>query len=97
VPLTINGGVLRKLLKKNDKTLLCRKGSAVVGQMAAALAVGSIVLKNDTYLRYAKKYFELADATRSDSTYTAANGFYSSTADSGMSCCGFHLALSCNR
>jgi len=54
------------------------KGSAVVGQMAAALAVGSIVLKNDTYLRYAKKYFELADATRSDSTYTAANGFYSS-------------------
>lgn len=64
--------------KEMTRPYFVGKGSAVVGQMAAALAVGSIVLKNDTYLRYAKKYFELADATRSDSTYTAANGFYSS-------------------
>lgn len=64
--------------KEMDRPYYVGKGSCVVGQMAAALAVGSIVLKNNTYLNYAKKYFVLADTTRSDSTYTEADGFYNS-------------------
>lgn len=52
--------------------------SCVAGQMAAALAIGSIVLDNSTYLQHAKSLFNLADSARSDSGYTAAAGFYNS-------------------
>ena len=54
------------------------KASCVTGQTAAALAIGSIVLNNSTYLTHAKSLFSLADATRSDADYTAASGFYNS-------------------
>lgn len=64
--------------KEMERPYYTGKGSCVTGQMAAALAVGSIVLDNDTYLQHAKSLFNLADTTRSDSTYTEADGFYSS-------------------
>ena len=54
------------------------KASCVTGQTAAALAIGSIVLNNSTYLTHAKSLFSLADSTRSDADYTAAIGFYQS-------------------
>ncbi|NMB34614.1 MAG: endoglucanase [Clostridium sp.] len=64
--------------KEMERPYYTGKGSCVTGQMAAALAVGSIVLEDNTYLKHAKSLFELADTTRSDSTYTEADGFYSS-------------------
>jgi hypothetical protein len=54
------------------------KPTCVTAQMAAALAIGSIVLKNDTYLKHAKSLFSLSDATRSDADYKAAENFYKS-------------------
>jgi len=59
-------------------------GSAVVGEAAAALAVSSIVFKDTDAdysklcLEHAKSLYAFADSTRSDSGYTAANGFYNS-------------------
>ena len=59
-------------------------GSAVVGEAAAALAVASIVYKDidkdysALCLEHAKSLYAFADSTRSDSGYTAANGFYNS-------------------
>ena len=59
-------------------------GSAVVGEAAAALAVASIVFKDTDKdysklcLDHAKSLYAFADSTKSDSGYTAANGFYNS-------------------
>ena len=59
-------------------------GSAVVGEAAAALAVSSIVFKDvdkdysALCLEHAESLYAFADSTRSDSGYTAANGFYNS-------------------
>lgn len=59
-------------------------GSAVAGEAAAALAAASVVFaktdKNyaDECLKHAKSLYKFADETRSDSGYTAANGFYNS-------------------
>ena len=59
-------------------------GSAVVGEAAAALAIASIVFKDTDKdysklcLDHAKSLYAFADSTRSDSGYTAANGFYNS-------------------
>ncbi|MCR5384829.1 MAG: glycoside hydrolase family 9 protein [Saccharofermentans sp.] len=59
-------------------------GSAVVGEASAALAVASLAFKDsDPYysklcLEHAKSLYSFADSTRSDSGYTAANGFYNS-------------------
>ncbi|MGN1411986.1 MAG: glycoside hydrolase family 9 protein [Oscillospiraceae bacterium] len=60
--------------------------SAVLGEMAAALASGAVALKGksdkvDTYIEHAKHYFELADAQKSDSGYNSsdASGFYRSS------------------
>ncbi|SCW63550.1 endoglucanase [Ruminococcaceae bacterium YRB3002] len=59
-------------------------GSAVAGEAAAALAVASIVFKesdpeySDKCLQHAEELYECADTWRSDSGYTAANGFYNS-------------------
>ncbi|MFZ5988342.1 MAG: glycoside hydrolase family 9 protein [Bacillota bacterium] len=59
-------------------TFSTSSASCVAGQMAAALAIGSIVLNNSTYLQHAKSLFTLADSAKSDSGYTAASGFYNS-------------------
>ena len=59
-------------------------GSAVSGEAAAALASASIVFAksdkaySDECLKHARSLFKFADETRSDSGYTAANGFYDS-------------------
>ena len=59
-------------------------GSAVVGEAAAALAIASIVFKDTDKdysklcLDHAKSLYAFADSTKSDSGYTAANGFYNS-------------------
>lgn len=59
-------------------------GSAVTGEAAAALAVASVVFKDSDpdysklCLEHAKSLYDFSDSTRSDSGYTAANGFYNS-------------------
>ena len=59
-------------------------GSAVVGEASAALAVASLAYKDSDpdysklCLEHAKSLYSFADSTRSDSGYTAANGFYNS-------------------
>lgn len=66
-----------------------RDASAVTGQMAAALAAGSVALKGRIpdatcadYLSHAENLFQMADADRSDAGYNAsdAQGFYQSSA-----------------
>ncbi|MGB9878573.1 MAG: glycoside hydrolase family 9 protein, partial [Candidatus Pelagibacter ubique] len=54
------------------------EASACIAESAAALAIGSIVLDDSTYLQHAESLFELADTKRSDDGYTAASGFYNS-------------------
>ena len=59
-------------------------GSCVVGEASAALASASIVFAksdkaySDLCLKHAISLFKFANETRSDSGYTAANGFYTS-------------------
>jgi len=59
-------------------------GSAVCGETAASLAVCSIVFKDidpdysELCLEHAKSLYKFAEDTKSDSGYTAANGFYNS-------------------
>ena len=59
-------------------------GSCVVGEAAAALASASVIFANsdkaysELCLKHAKSLFKFANETRSDSGYTAANGFYTS-------------------
>lgn len=59
-------------------------GSCVVGEAAAALASASVVFAksdkaySELCLKHAKSLFKFANETRSDSGYTAANGFYTS-------------------
>ena len=59
-------------------------GSAVTGEAAAALALASLVFKqtdadySSLCLKHAASLYAFADSTRSDSGYTAANGFYNS-------------------
>jgi hypothetical protein len=67
--------VLEKRMTRPSYT--CR-GSAVTGQTAAALAIGSIVLNNSSYLTHAQSLFNVADSYKSDADYTAAAGFYQS-------------------
>lgn len=59
--------------------------TAVLGEMASALASGALALKGksdkiDTYIEHAKHFFELADAQKSDTGYNGsdAGGFYQS-------------------
>lgn len=59
-------------------------GSCVVGEAAAALAAASVIFSgsdkaySELCLKHAKSLFKFANETRSDSGYTAANGFYTS-------------------
>ena len=59
-------------------------GSAVTGEAAAALASASIIFADSdsaysaSCLKHAKELFAFADATKSDSGYTAASGYYDS-------------------
>lgn len=71
-------GPVEVIEKKMERPTFTGKPTCVTAQMAAALAIGSIVLKDNTYLKHAKSLFELSDKTRSDADYTAAEGFYKS-------------------
>ncbi|MCH5324244.1 MAG: glycoside hydrolase family 9 protein [Eubacterium sp.] len=59
-------------------------GSTVVAEAAAALAATAVVFKDSdpdyakTCLTHAQQLYTFADNTKSDSGYTAANGFYNS-------------------
>lgn len=59
-------------------------GSAVTGEAAAALALGSIVLEDtdpqfaELCLEHAMSLYAFAEKYKSDAGYTAANGFYDS-------------------
>lgn len=58
-------------------------GSAVSAEAAAALAAAGVIFADRdpdyaaTCIQHAKELFSFADTTKSDSGYTAANGFYS--------------------
>lgn len=71
-------GPVEVIEKKMERPAFTCNASCVTGGMAAALAIGSIVLNDDTYLAHAKSLFNLADTVRSDSSYTAAEGYYKS-------------------
>lgn len=66
------------------KVTLDNPGSAVVGEAAASLAACAVVFKDidPAYsakcLTHAKQLYSFAETTKSDSGYTAANGFYNS-------------------
>ena len=72
------------MARPSYKVTLASPGSCVVGATAAALASASIVLKPtdpnyaSTCLTHAQQLFDFAYSTKSDSGYTAANGFYTS-------------------
>lgn len=59
-------------------------GSTVTAETSASLATASIVFKDidsaysDECLKHAKELFNYAETVKSDSGYTAANGFYTS-------------------
>ena len=59
-------------------------GSTVVGEAAAALAATAVIYKDidaeysEECLTHAKQLYSFAESTKSDSGYTAANGFYNS-------------------
>lgn len=71
-------GPVEVIEKEMKRPYYTGKPTCVTAQMAAALAIGSIVLRNDTYLKHAKSLFELSDKTRSDADYKAAENFYKS-------------------
>ncbi|TYQ16523.1 UNVERIFIED_CONTAM: Highly conserved protein containing a thioredoxin domain [Acetivibrio alkalicellulosi] len=71
-------GPVEVIEKKMKRQYFTGRGSAVTAQMAAALAIGSIIFEDDIYLSNAKSLFNLADTERSDSTYTQADGYYDS-------------------
>ncbi|MDQ2084819.1 glycoside hydrolase family 9 protein [Herbivorax sp. ANBcel31] len=71
-------GPVEVIEQEMERPYFTGKGSAVTAQMAAALAIGSIIFDDDDYLTNAKSLFDIADTERSDSTYTAADGYYDS-------------------
>lgn len=73
-----------QMKRPSYKVDLNNPGSAVVGEAAAALAATAAALKDidpdysEKALKHAKELFNFADITKSDSGYTAANGYYNS-------------------
>ncbi|MEM2972273.1 MAG: glycoside hydrolase family 9 protein, partial [Candidatus Bathyarchaeia archaeon] len=67
-----------KMSRPSYKVTSSSPGSTVVAETAAALAIAYIVVGNSNYLTHAKQLFDFAYSTKSDSGYTAANGYYDS-------------------
>lgn len=73
-----------QMKRPSYKVTVSSPGSTVVGEAAASLAVSYLVFKDvdkeyaEKCLKHAKQLFAFADETKSDSGYTAANGFYDS-------------------
>ena len=74
-----------QMARPSEKVDLEHPGTAVVSEAAASLASCSIIFKDkdpeyaEICLKHAKELFEFADATRSDTGYTKANGYYTSS------------------
>lgn len=64
--------------KEMTRPAYTTNASCVTAETAAALAIGAKLFNDSTYLKHAKSLFALADSVKSDSGYTAANGFYDS-------------------
>lgn len=66
------------------KVTMSNPGSTVVAEAAASLAAAAVVFRDidadyaEKCLTHAKQLYSFADSTKSDSGYTAANGFYNS-------------------
>lgn len=71
-------GPVEVIEKKMARPYYTARASCVTAGTAAALAIGAKLFDDSTYLSHARSLFALADATRSDADYTAANGFYNS-------------------
>ncbi len=71
-------GPVEVIEEKMTRPYYTTNASCVTGCTAATLAIGYLVFNNNTYLQHAKELFAIADATKSDQGYTAANGFYQS-------------------
>ena len=71
-------GPVEVIEKKMTRPYYTCNASCVSAGTAAALAIGAKLFDNSTYLSHAKSLFALADSVQSDSTYTAANGYYTS-------------------
>ncbi|MBN1697310.1 MAG: glycoside hydrolase family 9 protein, partial [Spirochaetales bacterium] len=61
-----------------DRPAYTCNASCVTAGTAAALAIGSILFNDGSYLSHAEQLFQIADTIRSDDSYTAANGYYQS-------------------
>jgi endoglucanase len=71
-------GPVEVIEKEMTRPSYTTNASCVTAETAAALAIGAKLYNNSTYLSHAKSLFALADATQSDSGYTAASGYYNS-------------------
>jgi endoglucanase len=71
-------GPVEVIEKEMTRPYYTTSASCVTAGTAAALAIGAKLYNDSTYLRHAKSLFALAEATQSDSGYTAADGFYTS-------------------
>ena len=73
-----------QMKRPSYKVDLNNGGSTVAGETAASLAASAVVFKNidpsysEKCLKHAKELFNYAETVKSDSGYTAANGFYTS-------------------
>lgn len=73
-----------QMSRPSYKLDLTKPGSAVSGEAAAALAAAALVFSTTdpqyaaTCLTHAKQLYNFAETTKSDSGYTAANGYYNS-------------------
>ncbi|CRZ35393.1 cellulose binding domain-containing protein [Herbinix hemicellulosilytica] len=73
-----------QMKRPSYKVDLSSPGSTVVAEAAAALASAAVVFADRdpsyaaTCIRHAKELYNFAEVTKSDSGYTAANGFYTS-------------------
>lgn len=71
-------GPVEVIEEKMDRPYYTTTASCVTGCTAATLAIGYLVFKDPTYLKHAEELFIMADSTKSDAGYTAANGYYAS-------------------
>jgi endoglucanase len=71
-------GPVEVIEKKMTRPYYTCTASCVCAETAAALAIGAKLFDDSNYLAHAKSLFALADSTQSDSSYTAASGYYTS-------------------
>ena len=90
-------GPVEVIEKEMERPYYTGKGSAVTAQMAAALAIGSIVFDDDNYLANAKSLFKIADTERVMLHILKQLDSMIHGVDFGMNLLGCNVAISCNR